>query len=87
MFADAYEKVSAFTHPIVVSAHYFDGTVRCSLGAYIVLNPDGWAITAAHLLEVIPAFQQHSKEIGEYNKHVAAIEQNSQLNAKQKRQR
>jgi len=87
MFADAYEKVSVFTHPIVVSVRHFDGTVRCSLGAFLILNPSGWAITVAHLLEVVPAFRQHSKEIAEYKKQVAAIEQDDQLSIKQKRRK
>jgi hypothetical protein len=87
MFADAYEKASTFTHPIVVAARHFDGAVECSLGAFVILNPDGWAITAAHLFTVNLAFQQHSKEIAEYDKQIAAIEQDNRLSAKQKRQR
>lgn len=87
MFADAYEKASAFTHPIVISVRLFDGTVKCSLGAFVVLNSAGWVATAAHLLAVAPAFQEHSKEIAKHNEQVAAIEQNGQLNAKQKRRK
>ena len=66
MFANAYEKVSRFTHPLIVSVRHFDGTVACSLGAFVVLNPEGWVITAAHLLGPAPTFQQHSKEIAAY---------------------
>ncbi len=87
MFADAYEKASAFTHPIVISVRLFDGSVKCSLGAFVVLNPAGWVVTAAHLLAAAPAFQQHSKEIAKHNAQITAIEQDNQLNAKQKRRK
>ena len=87
MFADGCEKASHFTHPLIVSVRRFDGTVTCSLGAFVVLNPEGWAITVAHLLEVAPIHQKHSIEIAEYEKHIAAIESDEHLNAKQKRKK
>jgi len=87
MFADAYEKASVFTHPLVVSVRYFDGTVNCSLGAFVILNTEGWAITAAHQLEAVPAHKQHSDEIAKYEQQITAIQQDQGLNAKQKRKK
>jgi len=87
MFADAYEKVSSFTHPLVVSTLHFDGTVNCSLGAFVFLNNEGWAITVAHQLGVAAAYKQHSKEIATFKHQVAAIEQDQKLNTKQKRKK
>jgi len=83
MFADAYEKASQFTHPVVVSCRYFDGTVQCSVGAYILLNTEGWALSAAHVLSVVPAYNKHQDEIRRYRESVKVIEGNTKLNKKQ----
>lgn len=85
MFANAYKKTVSFTHPIIISVRLFDKEVKSSLGSYVVLNPEGWIVTAAHLLEAFPASQQHTKEIAAYKEQVLTIEQNQQLNVKQKR--
>jgi len=87
MFADAYEKVSPFTSPLIVAVRHFNGTVTCSLGAFLFLNDEGWAITAAHQLGAIVAHQQHSKEIATFKKQVVAIEQDQRLNVKQRRKK
>jgi len=85
MFADAYEMASQFTHPVVLSLRFFDKTVESSLATFVVLNPEGWIVTVAHLFQPNLAFQQHSKEIDEYNKQVAAIEQDHQMSSKQRK--
>ena len=87
MFADAYNKASSFTHPAVASVRFFDGTVECSLGAFVILNPEGWMVTAAHILSGNIAFQKHSKEIADYKEQVLAIEQDPGLNFKQRKKR
>lgn len=85
MFADAYHEVSSFTHPVVSSIRYYDNTVECSLGAFVILNPEGWIVTVAHILSGNIAFQKHSKEITGYKEQVSAIEQDPGLSLQQKR--
>ena len=84
MFADAYEKASGFTHPVVLSLRFFDKTVECRLASFIVLNPEGWIVTVAHLFEPHLASKQHSRERNEYSKKLAAIEQNAHLSTAQR---
>ena len=50
MFADAYEIVTRFTRPVVVSSRTQDGKVTSGLAAFVMLNDDGWFATAAHVL-------------------------------------
>lgn len=59
MFADAIEIAGGFTRPLVVSTRMADGTVRCSIGAYIVLNAEGWALTAAHMMDALRSTLGH----------------------------
>ena len=87
MFADAYEKVSKFTHPLITSTRTWDGTVSCGVGAFVIVNADGWIITAAHLLQPHAAFQQHQKEIQSYKRDLDQIENDPNTSAKQKSRR
>ena len=84
MFAKAYEIATSFTRPVIVSMRFYDKSVKCSSGAFVVLNDEGWIITAAHLFEPYFALQQHSKELSAYTKQVVTIEQDQDLTAKQK---
>ena len=72
MFADACEKAARFTRPVITSIRHYDGTVHCSCGTFIVLNDDGWILTAGHMFDSFMAFQDHSKkikDIDEQNSH------------------
>jgi len=84
MFADAYELASKYTHPVVISLRFFDGTVEGSPAAFMALNRHGWIVTAAHVLQPLVALQEHSAEIAAYNERVRAIEQNPRIGAKEK---
>lgn len=62
MFADAIETAGGFTRPLVVSTRVADGTVHCSIGAYIMLNAEGWALTAGHTMDVLRAMEMQSAD-------------------------
>lgn len=87
MFADAYEIVSNFTYPVIISMRYYDKSVTCNIGSFVILNDEGWIITAAHILNPFFAFTEHKKEISRFEKNVALIENNDKLNRKQKRKK
>src|SRR5207249_7667149 len=75
VFAKAYEIAAAFTYPVIVSMRFFDDRVECSIGSFIVVNDEGWVITAAHLIEPASAHQRHQKEIAARAVQVRAIEE------------
>jgi len=85
MFAQAYKQAVHFTQPVIVSTRYFDGTVDCGCGAFVVINRDGWVITAAHLWNSYFTYQQNISDLEEYDRDVRHIKQNHKLNALQKR--
>jgi hypothetical protein len=87
MFAEACEKAAQFTYPLIVLSRRFDGSVQSSLGAFVVLNPDGWIATAAHLLEAESAYQMHGAELAGYRREIEAIESDERLTSKQKAKR
>lgn len=87
MFVNAYEKACKFTRPVVISMRMFDGTVEASCATYIVLNKDGWFLTAAHILNPFFIAQEHKKEVQIYHDQVKAIEENPSLKSKKKREK
>jgi hypothetical protein len=87
MFAKANELARQFTRPVVVSVKYFDMSIGCGSGAFVVLNRDGWIATAAHVLEQAMLADSHSGELDKYNRQVAEVEANHSLNAQQKKSR
>ena len=87
MFADAYEKATHFTNPLIVFVRHFDGTVGCGIGASVVLNSEGWVGTVAHAVTVVPKARAHRKEIAAYEKKVEAVKENRCLDAKERRQK
>src|SRR5690242_7718097 len=73
VFVKGCKIASGFTFPLAISMRLYDGTVECGLGAFIVINEEGWVITAAHAAEATVVHLQHQQEIAEYEKKVAAI--------------
>jgi len=87
MFAIAYKVVSSFTHPVVISTRFFDKSVECGCGAFVIINDEGWIITVAHLWDSFFLFQQHSKEISGYQNQLKMIQQDRTLDGKKKKKK
>jgi hypothetical protein len=87
MFAEAYSKASCFTRPVIISNRFFDGSVESGCGAFVVLNEEGWIMTAAHVLESHSVYKSHVSEIADYKQKAQEIEQSASLYAKHKRKK
>ena len=86
MFAKSYAIAAEFTFPVLVSYYFFDESVETSVGSFVIINDEGWIITAAHGIDPVFIRQQHATEIQKYNEVVAHIE-NSELDEKEKKRR
>jgi hypothetical protein len=67
MFADACEKAAKFTRPLIISTKQIDGKVNAVCGAFIVINREGWIITAGHMFDSFVKFQGDQNKIKEVN--------------------
>jgi hypothetical protein len=85
LFADAYKQASTFTLPVVASARFFDRSVASKLATFVVLNSDGWIVTAGHVFEYATLFKQDGPEVAQHSQQVSLINANPLLNAHQKR--
>lgn len=47
MFATAVAHASEFTNPVVISTKTIGGKVTTSCGSFVLINDEGWIITAA----------------------------------------
>lgn len=84
MFANAYKLASCFTRPLMISMRFYDNSVKCGVGAFVILNNEGWIITAAHLWKPFETYQQHIKKLSAYDQQLKAIEQDQSLTTEQR---
>lgn len=87
MFAIAYEKAVHFTHPLVITFRRMNGIVESALGAFIIVNKDGWALTAGHAGQISHYYKIHKKQISEYEKSIDEIRNNTKLDEKHKKKK
>lgn len=50
MFKNAYQQASNFTHPVLMSTRFKNGKVESGVGSFVIINKEGWLVTAAHML-------------------------------------
>jgi hypothetical protein len=74
VFTSAIRIAAAFTHPVICSMRFVDDRVECSIGSFIVVNDEGWVITAAHLIEPAAVYRQHQEAIAAHASQVTEIE-------------
>lgn len=74
MFANAYQKCTRFTFPVIISIKYFDNTTDTSIGTFIVTNNSWHILTAAHLLATAIQAETDQKEIIKYQNKIKKIE-------------
>ncbi len=83
MFANAVKNAMVYTRPVIVSSRHFDGRIVSGCAAFIVLNDEGWILTAAHIIETGRLAVLHASEIRAFEAEKAKIAQNSNLTPKQ----
>lgn len=71
MFAKAYELAAGFTRPVVTSQVTIAGTCSTSIGAFVILNDEGWILTAWHIID---AMQQAQAACAQTQAHLDAAE-------------
>lgn len=65
MFADACSKVTEFTRPLAISTRHENGAVRTEIATFIVLNREGWVMTAGHVYDSFVKYQSDLKKAEE----------------------
>ena len=70
MFSKALRIAAGFTRPMVISSRTTEGVCGSTIGAYVVLNREGWILTAGHLLDIIRQHQESARRYQGYRGNV-----------------
>ena len=70
MFSEAVPIAAGFTRPMVISSRTTEGACGSTIGAYVVVNREGWILTAAHLLEIVRQHQESARRYQGYRGNV-----------------
>ena len=86
VFASALEKANSYTFPVIISRLHASGAVKCACGAFIVLNRDGWIVTAAHVFDVFRLAEKHNGDRLAHKAEVVRITTDPNIRPKKARQ-
>ena len=70
MFSKAVPIAAGFTRPMVISSRTADGVCSSTIGACVVVNRNGWILTAGHLLEIVRLHQESARRYTGYQDNV-----------------
>ena len=87
MFRDAYEISIQYTFPVVQFVLTFEGKCDAGIGAFVVVNPEGWIITAAHIVEQMVAVNKAANDIIAWEKNTQAVRDDNSISAKERSRR
>ena len=75
MFSKAFTIAAGYTRPVVVSSRTVNGQCQSSVGAYVIVNREGWFLTAAHLFGLIDQQSAAAQTYRKYRSDVRAMDQ------------
>jgi polynucleotide 5'-kinase involved in rRNA processing len=84
MFAHAISLITPFTQPVIISKRLADGTVEAGCATFVIVNRDGWILTAGHLFQDLFLADQHKTEQTAYFAETQRINSEPKLTSKQK---
>ena len=87
MFRNAYALARQFTAPIIASQRQVSGKCSSSIGAFVVINSDGWIATAGHVLEQMAAMTSSMETCRERANREQAIRNDASIDEKERRAR
>jgi hypothetical protein len=85
MFVSALKQVEKFTFPVVISTRQISGEVKAGCGAFVILNREGWILTAAHIIQPLLIKEKHKQEIAKYEAEKERIKKNISLSPHRKK--
>lgn len=87
MFSKALKAAFKYTRPIVVSRRTVAGDCSASIGAFVVVNADGWIVTAGHVLEQVVQLENEVTAVQNIQAQRTAIQNDAALGHGEKRRR
>ena len=73
MFRQALAVAREFTRPVVLSRKTVGGVCSSAIGTFVVINREGWIITAGHMLQHLEALGLGDQKRRAYETEYATI--------------
>jgi hypothetical protein len=83
-FREAYNIASQFTFPVAHYWHTYRGDTAAGIAALVVVNLEGWVVTAAHVVKEASKLAQMDSDARALEKQVDAIKSAERLSAKER---
>ena len=87
MFADSYAKSATFTKPVIISIVHPNDKCSGAVGSFIVVNNEGWIVTAAHILDEYLSLKERKQKYLDYAAERQNIEKDAALTPARKRKK
>ncbi|GGE12616.1 hypothetical protein GCM10011529_18750 [Polymorphobacter glacialis] len=84
MFRNACAIAREFTRPVILCRKTVSGVCSSSIGSFIVLNNEGWILTAGHIIDQLDKLVAEEKATRDHPTRLAAIKSDSTLSKKDK---
>lgn len=85
MFVEALKQVQRYTAPVIVTWRLLNGKVHAGVGTCIIVNADGWVLTAAHVVAPLADLQRDRPAVEAHRAALSEIEADARLDDKRKR--
>jgi hypothetical protein len=87
MFRDAFAIARQFTLPVVLSRRTIAGKCESSIGTCVLVNDEGWIVTAAHILLMFDQLAQDEQNTRSVEAQRAALESDKTIDRHERRRR
>ncbi len=84
MFRDAVSTASKFTFPVVLSRQDVAGNCSSGVGSFVVVNNEGWIVTAAHIITQLEAANNEAAKVALHLTNEANIRADITLGPKER---
>ena len=85
MFADAYQKGCQFTRPVITIWNRVDGECRSGVGSFVVVNSDGWFVSAFHIVKAFGDLSRATSATEDHRARLASINTRAGMTATQRK--
>jgi hypothetical protein len=87
MFRKACKQIMPYTLPIITCRKTVSGKCSGSIGTFVVINKDGWIVTAAHIVDKLLEMMQQVETLQKCHAEIAAIKADSSIPDPEKKKR
>ncbi|HTE13923.1 MAG TPA: hypothetical protein VK642_02485 [Burkholderiales bacterium] len=87
MFRTGYAIARNFTLPLILSKKNVDGKCSTGIGTCVVLNDEGWIVTAGHMLSQYTEMMKSAIKVRDHEVQRTAIDNDKSIDHKERRNR